>query len=345
MLAEPIQTTLELGVPLSEVTFCAVDLETTGGSPREDSITEIGAVIYRGGERLGSFQSLVNPGQPIPPYVAHLTGIDDRLVSAEPPIEQILPGFCEFARGAVIVAHNASFDFSFLNEHLRRLDYPPLPGPPVCTAKLARRVVWPDVPNVKLRTLAQYFRTRTQPTHRALADAEACAEVLHGLLDLGGRLGILTLGDLQEAVRARGRPHYGKIRLADALPHAPGVYLFRGREGQVLYVGKSNDLRARVKSYFYGDSRKKIENLLAEVHSVEGIGCAGELEALVTEARLIRRHEPKYNRQGKTWRRSAYLKLDPTEAYPRFKIVRSAPGDDASVYLGPFPTSACAPGS
>ena len=339
MLAEPIQTTLELGVPLSEVTFCAVDLETTGGSPREDSITEIGAVIYRGGERLGSFQSLVNPGQPIPPYVAHLTGIDDRLVSAEPPIEQILPGFCEFARGAVIVAHNASFDFSFLNEHLRRLDYPALPGPPVCTAKLARRVVWPDVSNVKLRTLAQYFRTRTQPTHRALADAEACAEVLHGLLDLGGRLGILTLGDLQEAVRARGRPHYGKIRLADALPHAPGVYLFRGREGQVLYVGKSNDLRARVKSYFYGDSRKKIENLLAEVHSVEGIGCAGELEALVTEARLIRRHEPKYNRQGKTWRRSAYLKLDPTEAYPRFKVVRSAPGDDASVYLGPFPTS------
>jgi DNA polymerase-3 subunit epsilon len=78
VLAEPIQTTLELGVPLSEVTFCAVDLETTGGSPREDSITEIGAVTYRGGERLGSFQSLVNPGQPIPPYVAHLTGIDDR---------------------------------------------------------------------------------------------------------------------------------------------------------------------------------------------------------------------------------------------------------------------------
>jgi DNA polymerase-3 subunit epsilon len=73
----------------------------------------------------------------------------------------------------------------------------------------------------------------------------------------------------------------------------------------VLYVGKSNDLRSRVKSYFYGDSRKKIENLLAEVHSVEGIGCAGELEALVAEARLIRRHEPKYNRQGKTWRRSA----------------------------------------
>ena len=253
MLAEPIQTTLELGVPLSEVTFCAVDLETTGGSPREDSITEIGAVIYRGGERLGTFQSLVNPGQPIPPYVAHLTGIDDRLVSAEPPIEQILPGFCEFARGAVIVAHNASFDFSFLNEHLRRLDYPPLPGPPVCTAKLARRVVWPDVPNVKLRTLAQYFRTRTQPTHRALADAEACAEVLHGLLDLGGRLGILTLGDLQEAVRARGGRTSARSGSPTPCPMRPASTCSADARAQVLYVGKSNDLRARVKSYFYGD--------------------------------------------------------------------------------------------
>jgi DNA polymerase-3 subunit epsilon len=124
-------------------------------------------------------------------------------------------------------------------------------------------VVWPDVPNVRLQTLAQYFRTTVRPSHRALPDAEACAEVLHGLLELGGRLGILTLGDLHAAVRARGRPNYGKIRLADALPHSTGVYLFRGRDGRVLYVGKSNDLRARVKSYFYGDPRKKVEDLLA----------------------------------------------------------------------------------
>ncbi len=101
----------------------------------------------------------------------------------------MLPAFLEFARGAVFVAHNARFDFSFLNENLGRLDYPLLEGPPVCTAKLARRVVWPEVPNVRLHTLAQYFRTRVKPTHRALEDAMACAEVLDGLLDLGGRLG------------------------------------------------------------------------------------------------------------------------------------------------------------
>ena len=340
MLAEPIQTTLEEGIPLSEVTFCVVDLETTGGSPKDCHITEVGAVTYRGGERLGAFQALVDPGASIPAFIAQLTGISDQLVAGEPPIEEVLPAFCEFARGAVFVAHNARFDFSFLNENLGRLDYPLLPGPPVCTAKLARRVVWPDVPNVKLRTLAQYFRTRATPIHRALDDAEACAEVLHGLLDLGGRLGILTLGDLREACRARGRPHFGKIRLADHLPHAPGVYLFKGRDGSVLYVGKSKDIRTRVKSYFYGDARKKIEDLLGEVTTVEGLRCDGELEALVLEARLIGRHEPKYNRRGKTWRRSAYLKLDPSESFPRLKVVYACKPADGCHYLGPFGTSA-----
>jgi DNA polymerase-3 subunit epsilon len=340
MLAEPIQTTLELGVPLSEVTFCVVDLETTGGSATDDAITEIGAVKIRGGERLGSFRTLVDPRRPIPPYVAHLTGIDDRLVSGEPPIEQVLPAFLEFFRGSTFVAHNARFDFSFLNASCDLLDYPPLPGPAVCTARLARRVVWPDVPNVRLQTLSNYFRTRAKPTHRALDDAETCAEVLHGLLDLGGRLGIMSLGDLHESVRARGRPNFGKIRLADDLPHAPGVYVFRSRDDRVLYVGKANDLRARVKSYFYGDERKKVVNLLEEVHSVDGIRCGGDLEALVVEARLIRRHEPKYNRRGKTWRRGAYVALDVTEAWPRLRVVRSTKPGDGRLYLGPFGTSA-----
>jgi DNA polymerase-3 subunit epsilon len=335
MLAEAAQTTLlEDGVPLSEVTFCVVDLETTGGSPRESRITEVGAVKMRGGERLGTFRTFVDPGVPIPPFITHLTGIDDAAVRGAPPIAEVLPTLDEFARGCVFVAHNARFDFSFVNAELEAHGYASLPGPPVCTARLARRVVWPDVPNVRLQTLAQYFRTAARPTHRALADAEACAEVLHGLLELAGRLGIRTLGELYLAVTARGRPNYGKIRLADDLPAAPGVYLFTGRDGRVLYVGKSKNLRSRVKSYFYGDERKQIDDLLAETHGVEGVICASELEALVVEARLIRAHEPKYNRRGKTWRRYAYLKLDPSEAFPRIKVVREPAGDGA--FLGPF---------
>jgi DNA polymerase III subunit epsilon len=334
MLSQAAQTTLEDGVPLSQVTFCVVDLETTGGSPTDSRITEIGAVKLRGGERLGALQTFVDPRVPIPPFITHLTGIDDEAVSGAPTIAEMLPTLDEFARGCVFVAHNARFDFTFVNAELQAHGYGPLPGPPVCTARLARRVVWPDVPNVRLATLAQYFRTAARPVHRALADAEACAEVLQGLLDLGGRLGILTLGDLYLAVTARGRPNYGKIRLADELPNAPGVYLFKGREGRVLYVGKSKNLRSRVKSYFYGDGRKQIDDLLAETRAVEGVVCASELEALVVEARLIRAHEPKYNRRGKTWRRYAYLRIDPAEAYPRIRVAREPSGRGA--FLGPF---------
>jgi DNA polymerase-3 subunit epsilon len=337
VLAEAVQGTLEDGVPLAEVDFVVVDLETTGGSPASSRITEVGAVRLRGGERLGTFQTLVNPGTPIPRAITHLTGIDDRMVRGAPPIEWVLPSFAEFARGSVFVAHNARFDFTFLNVALERLDYDPLPPPPVCTARLARRVVWPDVPNVRLRTLAGYFRTAARPNHRALPDAETCAEVLHGLLELGGRLGIVTLGDLHAAIRARGRPNYGKIRLADRLPRGCGVYLFRGGDGRVLYVGKSKDVRGRVKSYFYGDSRKRMVDLLAETATVDAVACASELEALVVEARLIRAHEPPYNRRGKTWRRYAYLRIDPSEAFPRLKVVREPRA--GAVVLGPFSSS------
>jgi DNA polymerase-3 subunit epsilon len=340
MLDAPLQTTLADGVPLTEVSFCVVDLETTGGSPTDSAITEVGAVKIRGGERLGTFRSFVDPERPIPRRITHLTGIDDRDVRGEPPIEAVLPAFLEFVRGCVFVAHNARFDFAFLNTNLARCAYDPLPPPPVCTAKLARRIVWPDVPNVRLKTLAGYFRTRAQPVHRALDDAEAAAEVLQGLLELGGRLGILTLGDLHEACRARGRPNFGKIRLADELPRAPGVYRFLDRDGRVLYVGKSTDLRARVRSYFYGDERKKVEDLLTATTAVRGEPCASELEALVVEARRIREHEPRFNRRGKGWRRYAYLKLDPSEAFPRLKVVRAAKPDDGCAYLGPFANGA-----
>jgi DNA polymerase III subunit epsilon len=173
VLTGAAQTTLEEGIPLAEVTFCVVDLETTGGSPTDSRITEIGAVKYRGGERIGAFETLVNPEVPIPRFITHLTGIDDLAVAGAPPIECVLPSFSEFAGGCVFVAHNARFDFTFVNTALSRLDYDPIPPPPVCTARLARRVVWPDVPNVRLAKLAHYFRTAVKPRHRALADAEA----------------------------------------------------------------------------------------------------------------------------------------------------------------------------
>jgi DNA polymerase-3 subunit epsilon len=340
ILFEPVQGVLGDAVPLGAVDFVVVDLETTGGSPIDDAITEIGAVRFHGVERVGSFGSLVDPERPIPRAITHLTGISDRLVAGAPTLPEILPTFLEFARGCVVVAHNAAFDVGFLNAALLGLDYPALPAPAVCTAKLARRLVWPDVPNVRLRTLSGYFRTRTQPTHRALDDAEATGEVLKGLVDIGQHLGIRTLGELFHACSARGRPNFGKIALAEDLPRAPGVYVFRDRNDEILYVGKAKDLRSRVKSYFYGDERKKVQDLVATVARIDPVVTGGELEALVVEIRLIASALPRFNTHGKRWRRSVYLKLDPAEAWPRWKLTRAADPADGATYLGPFGSSA-----
>lgn len=179
-----VQGTLdELGTPLAGVTFVVVDLETTGGSPAGAHITEIGAVKVRAGEVLGEFQTLVNPGEPIPAFISLLTGITDRMVADSPRINTAVPAFLEFARGSVLVAHNAPFDVSFLKAAAALTGHE-WPGFRVVdTAHLARQLVTKDeARDRKLGTLARLFGAATTPDHRALHDARATVDVLHGLL-------------------------------------------------------------------------------------------------------------------------------------------------------------------
>ncbi|HZQ36487.1 MAG TPA: exonuclease domain-containing protein, partial [Dehalococcoidia bacterium] len=192
----------ELGVPLAEVTFVVVDLETTGGSPFASAITEIGAVKVRGGQVLGEFQTLVNPEMAVPPFIAVLTGITDTMVAAAPRLPTVLPSFLEWARGSVLVAHNAPFDIGFLRAGCNTLGLPWPAFESIDTARLARRVLTRDeAPNCKLATLAKLLRSTTAPCHRALADARATVDVLHGLLE---RLGNLGVGTYEELVSFNG---------------------------------------------------------------------------------------------------------------------------------------------
>jgi DNA polymerase-3 subunit epsilon len=187
----------ELGRPLRDVTFVVVDLETTGGSAHACDITEIGAVKVRGGEVLGEFQTLVNPAMSIPPFIAVLTGITDAMVAGAPKLDTVLPAFLEFSQGAVLVAHNAPFDLGFLRAGCEKLglDWPSYEH--LDTARLARRVLHRDeAPNCKLSTLAQLFRATTTPNHRALSDARATVDVLHGLIARLGNLGVHSLEEL-----------------------------------------------------------------------------------------------------------------------------------------------------
>lgn len=333
---DPAGSGVDPALPLYATTFVVVDLETTGGAPDGGGITEIGAVKVRGGEELGVLATLVNPGVPIPPFITVLTGITQAMLLPAPPIEQVLPSFLEFISDAVLVAHNAPYDVGFLKAACAKHGYR-WPNPRVLdTAALARRVLTRDeVPNRKLGTLAAYFRTATQPTHRALDDAKATVDVLHGLI---GRLGghrVGTVGEAIEFARAVTPTQRRKRHLADGLPKVPGVYIFRAADDRPLYVGTSGDIATRVRSYFTAaEKRARISEMLAAAERVEAVECAHSLEAEVRELRLIAAHAPPYNRRSKYPERQVWLKLT-DEAYPRLSIVRDiAPTDTA--YLGPF---------
>jgi DNA polymerase-3 subunit epsilon len=327
----------ELGTALAEVTFVVVDLETTGGSPKDSAITEIGAVKVRGGQVLGEFQTLVDPGCAIPPYISVLTGITSTMVAAAPRIGPVLPGFLEFARGAVLVAHNAPFDIGFLKAACAENGMVWPAAASVDTAVLARRLLGRDeVPNCKLATLAPYFSASTSPTHRALDDARATVDVLHGLFERLGPLGITSLEELTGLTRQVDAERLRKRHLADAVPRGPGVYLFRGPRDEPLYVGTSNDLRSRVRSYFSSsEQRSRITEMVALSQRVEAIPCAHDLEAAVRELRLIAEHKPRYNRRSRFPERALWVRLT-EEPFPRLSVVRRVrPG--AGVFLGPFP--------
>jgi DNA polymerase III subunit epsilon len=332
----------DLGEPLVDVTFCVVDLETTGGSPACDAITEVGAVKVRGGQCLGTFQTLVNPGCAIPPQIVYLTGITQAMVLPAPAVAGVLPSLLEFLGDAVIVGHNVRFDLGFLQAALARLGYPRLANRWVDTCGLARRLVRDEAPNLKLSTLADRLRLDHRPSHRALDDALATTDLLHALLERAGTIGVLTLDDLFELPTLRGHAQAAKLKLTTGLPRRPGVYLFRDARGRVLYVGKAADLRRRVRSYFSGDGRRKVDALLRELATIDHIVCSGPLEAAVLEVRLIHEHMPRFNRRSKTWRGAAYLKLTLDERFPRLSVVRAAKSGDGCLYLGPLPSTAAA---
>jgi DNA polymerase III subunit epsilon len=328
-------------VSLRDTTFVVVDLETTGGrasGENHDSITEIGAVKVRGGEVLGELATLVDPGRSIPPQIVALTGITTAMVCNAPTIASVLPSFLEFSRGAVLVAHNAGFDIGFLRAAAERLHIT-WPRPAVlCTVKLARRVLTRDeAPSVRLSALARLFNATTTPTHRALDDARATVDVLHGLIERVGNQGVHTYTDLRSFLPDVTPAQRRKRHLADALPHRPGVYLFRGPSAEVLYVGTAVDLRRRVGQYFNGaDPRPRIKEMATLATKVDHVECAHDLEAGVRELRLLAAHAPPYNRRSRFPHRWWWVVLT-DEPFPRFSAVR-APQSSTGVRSAKFDT-------
>ncbi len=247
----------------------------------------------------------------------------------------VLPAFLEFARGCVLVAHNAPFDMGFLRTGCERLGLTWPAFEVVDTALLARRILTRDeTPNCKLSTLAVLFQASEPPCHRALADARATVDVLHGLFERLGPLGVTTMDELRTFTGLVPAAVRRKQHLADGLPEGPGVYLFRDGQGRALYIGTSRNVRTRVRSYFTASElRTRMAEMVGIAERIDAVPCAHSLEAEVRELRLIAEHKPRYNRRSRWPERSVWLKLT-VEPFPRLSQVRVV-RDDGATYLGP----------
>jgi DNA polymerase III epsilon subunit family exonuclease len=296
-------------LPLERASFVVVDLETTGLRPGSSRICEIGAVRVRELELDEEFELLVDPGMPVGPVITALTGLRDSDLRGSPHPAIAVRRFLEFAGDAVLVAHNARFDLSFLDRETERSTGARLAGPVVDTVGLARRLLAGRTSRAGLASLAQFFGTAAQPCHRALPDAKATAEILVQLIGLAQERGALTVADLVDLAAPRVRKVYAKRSLAFGAPTAPGVYLFRDAHDNVLYVGRARDLRARLRSYFRTDrQRPAVESALAALERIEWRVCGSELEAALEELRLLRELRPPANARNSRPDRYVYLR-------------------------------------
>ncbi len=294
---------------LEAATYVVVDLETTGLSPATSSICEIGAVRVRGFELEERFETLVNPRRPLPAPVAALTGIDPLALRGAPPVELAVRRFLEFAGDAVLVAHNARFDLAFLDREVERLTGRRIVASVVDTLWLARRLLTGRTSRMGLASLSHFFGTAARPCHRALPDAEATAEILLALIGLAQERGTETVAELVDLAAPRARRLAGKRSLVAGAPPQPGVYLFRDRNDEVLYVGRARDLRARLRSYFHTErQRPSVEAALGALERVEWRVLGSELEAGLEELRLLRELRPPGNARHARPDRYVYLR-------------------------------------
>ena len=282
---------------LADITFCVIDIETTGGAGY-DAITEIAAVKVRCGEVLGTMQTLVECAGSIPLEIQRLTGITPAMVRGAPLVEEVLPSLVEFTQGTVIVGHNVRFDLRFLGDELDRFDYPPFACPVVDTLPLARRLVPDETDNCKLGTLALCLGLDHRPTHRALTDVLATVDLLHALLERASGYGVGALDDLLALPRTAAHPQAKKLRLVRRMPRTPGVAVVHGGGDEVIHVDSASNLRRRVHSWFASTDRRRIGPMLREAQRFSWQETSSRAEATLLESELLERHRPRYRRRG-----------------------------------------------
>ncbi len=303
---------------LPSVTY--LDLETTGATPLKDRITEIALVRFDNGVEVARWQTLVNPEQPIPPFIQQLTGIDNDMVANAPTFAEVSDKLLSFLEGSVLAAHNVRFDHGFIKSEFKRLNYT-LRQKVICTVKLSR-LLYPEHRSHGLDAIMQRHNITTVARHRAMGDVESVLAFLDSAkLELGDAA---IINAAEQLMRGPILPTHLDAHLLDDMPETPGVYLFYGDHNLPIYIGKSINIRARVLSHFSSDHASTKEMRIGqEIKHVEWLETAGDFSALLLESRLVKERQPIYNRQLRNEHQLCSWKLnaDP-KASPLLTLIR-----------------------
>jgi len=285
-----------------------IDVETTGANPVVDRITEIAILRVEGGELVERWSSLVNPGRPIPPNIQSLVGISDAMVADAPAFSELADGIRALFDGCVFVAHNARFDYGFIKNEFSRIGEK-FDAPVLCTVKLSR-ALFPLHHRHGLDALIERHGLVCTARHRAMGDTEALHQFA-GIIASQFERDVLDTA-IVKAMKAPSRPAGLPEGVLEGLPEGPGVYLFYGENDLPIYIGKSVSLRSRVMGHFSSDHRSgKEAKLSQQVRRVEWQQTAGELGALLLEARLVKEKKPTENRQLRETDAVFGLRYDP----------------------------------
>jgi DNA polymerase III subunit epsilon len=307
-----------------------LDLETTGIDAQRDRITEIAVLRVENGQVVKRWESLINPECAIPAEIQALTGITNDMVRNAPKFADVIGELLPLLEGAIFVAHNARFDYGFIKNALTR-EATPYTADVLCTVRLSRRLA-PEHPSHGLDALVERFGMLAANRHRAMGDAELVKELLEKLDAHFGEEAVEQA--TRVLLKIPSLPNQLAANALDGIPDCPGVYLFYGVNDLPLYIGKSINLRDRIRSHFSSDYRNANDaRLSSEIRRIEFVETAGEFGALLTETLLIRDRMPLLN---KAKRKTEVLTMPALGAVPKVLLVADIAVEDLSGHIGPF---------
>ncbi len=324
---------------LSDATFCVLDFETTGISAKKSRVIEIGIVKICKLKIIDNFRTFINPAREIPFEITALTGIMTYNISEAPYFIDIIGNLSKFIKNSILVAHNMPFDHSFLRNEFLLADKPIPNNPTLCTLKLARKL-YPQLPSKSLGNLTRHFHISQRNVHRALGDAMSTAKLLLKMIrKLQDEHQIETVKELLRFQDSSGRKFRitkkSLIQDLSVLPDYPGVYFFKNKKDEIIYVGKAKSIRKRVQNYFTNTASRKAKKIVGKASKIRFEITNSELTALLTEAALIKKFNPTFNSQLKEYSQQHFIKVKLNHKAPNISSTQKL-NFDGNDYFGPY---------